>query len=158
MENADLKLSLDELKALFKRQEESFVGGREIAKSILVFATATLSIVLSITALKSPEMLKNTTFLILVGLAGIIFVVIIVISISLMIPETFWGPVEPKKENLETFYFGKNEAQVYRQAISDYLSVIKENAKKIDKRNSRVKIESVLMVLDVIIIALLIPL
>lgn len=150
MENLDLHISLDEMKALFKRQEERYSTGRDISKSYLVFLAAMLSIVFSITSLKNPELFTRPSILICLGILVIILMLLTYNLIVLVRPTKFSGPIKPTREVIEKYYFDKDDRCVLAQIISSYVNVIEMNESEILKRDKIVERGGWLVILAVL--------
>lgn len=149
-ENIDLKLSIDELRGLFNRQYSIISITRDIAKTILGSTSVIVSIVITLTTIRQTSLENIEIYNIVALIAGVLFILLIGITVYLLMPSPLLGPIKPSAAVLENFYVDKPSRAVMLQLISAYLNIIGVNEKTIKKRNIETWVMGVLMMLIIL--------
>ncbi len=136
MDNYDIRVSNDFMEKELNKQYETLVVFRDIAKNIFSLS----SIIFTIFGISqvfnnaiNPDFLS--LYISLMILEIIIYIVMIVFSISVIFPKKVFGPIIPDWNNLKHAFLEKNDRDIEKQKLTQYLTAIKNNMTIINKKH-----------------------
>ena len=151
IEKASVRIVLTEL----QRQHDVHLAAVDAlsskATSLLEWASLALAIVSAISMPDLANVNKVTPFFLL-GVAGILYLAIVILSLSVVFPKAYKLPMTTKWDDMRSYYLTQPEQDALEQILSQYIEVIEHN--KLASERKAVRLKAGLALLPLLITAL----
>lgn len=151
LDNLDYKAMLEEAQSYYNSQIRSFDVLRDHAKTILGVASVLVSIFATFGKLSNSISQSGYYGIIIISIV-IIYIWLIIKSLVGVIPRRIHYPIFPEYEEYKKAFLGKDEKDIIKQKLSNYLNIIPKNEMIIQERRSLEKLITIQLAIIVVLI------
>jgi len=152
-ENLDIETMIYEAREKMRRQGESIEAVGVNAKTL--FSSSSIIIgLLGVVQLSQyfQDVFKERCSGIITGVIIFLYIFLVIISLIVLSPKNYLGPIELSYTVLCDAFYGKTEREILEMQLSAYLNVIDKNEPGIKRRRFMTIIQSIIFALIVVLV------
>jgi cobalamin synthase len=151
IENKDFLTMLEEAQKYYETQVRSLDILRDHAKTILGAASILVSVFATFGAMTASDT-KPSYYAWIILLLLVLYGWLMVNSLAATAPGLFYHPIVPTEKEYSKAFLGKNERDIVKQRLANYLAAIPKNERIIEKRRNLGRLLTIQLGIMVVII------